>query len=128
MRPDFVYASGDVSLRPRDMAKLGQLYLQDGVWDGERVLPSEWVEATASPYFTFTNPRHGHQGYSYGWWPMTEAYGAGAFAASGWGEQAIIVVPEFDMVAAFTGGSYWDAPLMTYDQMMRRYVLPAINQ
>jgi CubicO group peptidase (beta-lactamase class C family) len=136
LRPDFTYASGDVSLRLRDMAKLGQLYLQDGVWEGERILPSEWVEASASRYFTFTTPWHGHQGYSYGyghrgysygWWPMTADYGAGAFGASGWGEQAIIVLPEFDMVAVFTGGSYWERPLLTYDQMMRGYVLPAIR-
>jgi CubicO group peptidase (beta-lactamase class C family) len=127
MRPDFVYTSGDVSLRPRDMAKLGQLYLQDGVWDGEQLLPPEWVEASASRYFTFTDPWHGHQGYSYGWWPMTAQYGAGAYAASGWGEQAIIVVPEYNMVAVFTGGSYWEGPLLTYDEMMRRYVLPAIE-
>jgi CubicO group peptidase (beta-lactamase class C family) len=127
LRPDFVYASGDVSLRLRDMAKLGQLYLQGGVWEGEQVVPAEWVEASASPYFTFPSPWHGHRGYSYGWWPMTAEYGAGAFAASGWGEQAIIVLPEFDMVAVFTGGSYWREPLLTYDQMMRGYVLPAIR-
>jgi CubicO group peptidase (beta-lactamase class C family) len=125
LRPDFVYASGDVSLRLRDMAKLGQLYLQDGVWEGEQILPPEWVGASASRYFTFTTPWHGHQGYSYGWWPMTSQYGAGAYAASGWGEQAIIVLPEYDMVAVFTGGSYWREPLLTYDEMMRRYVLPA---
>jgi CubicO group peptidase (beta-lactamase class C family) len=127
MRPDFVYASGDVSLRLRDMAKIGQLYLQDGVWDGEQVLPAEWVELSASPYFTLTTSWHGHRGYSYGWWPMTSVYGAGAFGASGWGEQTIIVMPEFNMVAVFTGGAYWENPLLTYDQMMRGYVLPAIG-
>ncbi|UCC84184.1 MAG: serine hydrolase [Gemmatimonadota bacterium] len=127
LRPDFVYASGDVSLRLRDMAKLGQLYLQGGVWEGEQILPPEWVEASASRYFTFTTPWHGHQGYSYGWWPMTAQYGAGAYAASGWGEQAIIVLPEYDMVAVFTGGAYWAAPLLTYDELMRLYVLPAIR-
>ncbi|MGD2154419.1 MAG: serine hydrolase [Gemmatimonadales bacterium] len=127
LRPDFVYASGDVSLRLRDMLKLGQLYLQGGVWEGEQIVPAEWVEASATPYFRFSSPWHGHRGYSYGWWPMTSDYGAGAFGASGWGEQAIIVLPEFDMVAAFTGGSYWESPLLTYDQMMRQYVLPAIR-
>lgn len=127
LRPDFVYASGDVSLRLRDMAKLGKLYLQGGVWEGEQIVPPEWVEASATRYFTFTSPWNGHRGYSYGWWPMISDYGAGAFAASGWGGQAIIVVPEFDMVAVFTGGSYWEEPLLTYDEMMRLYVLPAIR-
>ena len=42
----FVYASGDLSLRPRDMAKLGQLYLQGGVWEGEQILPAAWVNSS----------------------------------------------------------------------------------
>ncbi len=127
LRPDFVYASGDISLRPRDMAKLGQLYLQGGNWEGEQLLRRAWVDASASAYLTFDSEWQGHVGYSYGWWPKSEAYGAGAFAASGWGDQAIIVVPEFDMVAVFTGGSYWEDPLMTSHEMMLGYVLPAVR-
>jgi len=104
VRPDFVYASGDISLRPRDAAKLGQLYLQDGVWNGERLLYSEWIRASAAPSFA-TSEWMGHTGYGYGWWRKSPAYGADAFAAAGWGDQAIIVMPEHDMVAVFTGGS-----------------------
>jgi len=123
LRPGFVYASGDLSLRPRDAAKLGQLYLQDGMWNGERILSSGWVQASASPAFTMTE-RSGHIGYSYGWWPKSSTYGLGAFAASGWGEQAIIVMPEFDMVAVFTGGSYWEDPLIGSHGMTVGFVLP----
>jgi CubicO group peptidase (beta-lactamase class C family) len=127
VRPDFVYASGDISLRPRDMAKLGQLYLQGGNWEGEQLLPRAWIDASASAYLALDSEWQGHVGYSYGWWPKSEAYGAGAFAASGWGDQAIIVVPEFDMVAVFTGGSYWEDPLMESHEMMLGYVLPAVR-
>ncbi len=123
MRPDFVYASGDISLRPRDVAKLGQLYLQDGIWNGERLLSSAWVAASASAAFSM-DEWSGHVGYSYGWWPKSLAYGRGAFAASGWGDQAIVVMPEHDMVAVFTGGSYWTAPLISSHQMMVGFVLP----
>ncbi len=126
MRPDFVYASGDVSLRPRDVAKLGQLYLQDGMWNGEQILSREWVQASTQPAFT-VDEWDGHVGYSYGWWPKSPAYGNAALAAAGWGGQAIIVMPEFDMVAVFTGGSYWEAPLMSPHDMMLSFVLPAIG-
>lgn len=125
MRSDFVYASGDISLRPRDMAKLGQLYLQGGVWEGEQILPASWVEASASPVFSLDNGFYGHTGYSYGWWPKSQQYGNGAYAASGWGDQAIIVVPDYDMVVVFTGGSYWRGPPLTSHDMMVRYILPA---
>jgi len=123
LRQDLVYASGDISLRPRDAAKLGQLYLQDGVWNGERVLSSAWVQASASPAFTMAG-WWGHVGYGYGWWPKSSEYGASAFAAAGWGDQAIIVMPEYDMVAVFTGGSYWKDALMSSHDMTVGFVLP----
>jgi CubicO group peptidase (beta-lactamase class C family) len=127
LRPDFVYASGDISLRPRDMAKLGQLYLQGGVWEGEQVLPAEWVEASASPTFMVAEPWYGHVGYSYGWWPKSEEYGEGAYAASGWGDQVILVMPEHDMVVVFTGGSYWVPPPISSHEMTVEYILPSIR-
>ena len=127
LRPDFVYASGDISLRPRDMAKLGQLYLQGGVWEGERVLPAEWVEASATPHFTLQDGFYGHTGYGYGWWPKSEQYGEGAYAASGWGDQVILMVPDHDMVVVFTGGSYWAAPLLTSHEIVLGYILPSIR-
>jgi len=126
MRPDFVYASGDISLRPRDMAKLGRLYLQGGVWNGSQILSREWIQASATPAFT-VQQWAGHVGYSYGWWPKSELYGAGAFAAAGWGDQAIIVMPEYDAVVVFTGGSYWKSPLLSSHEMMTTYILPAIR-
>jgi CubicO group peptidase (beta-lactamase class C family) len=122
VRPDLVYASGDISLRPRDVAKLGQLYLQDGMWNGQRILSSEWVQSSSAPAFTM-GEWMGHTGYSYGWWPKSSAYGDAAFAASGWGDQAVVVMPEFDMVAVFTGGSYWTEALMSSHEMMVGFVL-----
>jgi CubicO group peptidase (beta-lactamase class C family) len=126
IRPDFVYASGDISLRPRDMAKLGQLYLQGGVWNGSQILSPQWIKASATPSFKVPG-WSGHVGYGYGWWVKSEIYGAGAFAAAGWGDQAIIVMPEHDAVAVFTGGSYWKSPLLSSHEMMTRYILPAIR-
>jgi CubicO group peptidase (beta-lactamase class C family) len=126
IRPDFVYASGDVSLRPRDLAKLGRLYLQGGLWSGARVLSPEWVAASATPAFVM-QPWPGCAGYSYGWWPRTADYGSGAYAAEGWGGQALIVMPELDAVVVFTGGSYWTSPLLSPHQMMEAYILPALR-
>jgi len=130
LRPDFVYASGDLALVPRDMARFGQLFLQDGRWNGQQIISERWIRLAAEPVFLFSEPYwaldYGMVGYSHGWWPNDTSYGAGAFSASGWGGQQIIVMPELDMVAAITGGSYWVVPYMTTHQIML-YVLSAVR-
>jgi CubicO group peptidase (beta-lactamase class C family) len=89
----------------------------------------EWIEASASTYSPLPVAFivNGFVGYSYGWWVRSNEYGSGAYAASGWGGQQLIVMPEFDMVVVFTGGSYWEAPALNPHQMMIRYVLPALG-
>jgi CubicO group peptidase (beta-lactamase class C family) len=127
-----VYASGDITLRPRDMARFGLMYLNGGVWNGQRILSPEWVEASSSAYTTIptSDPHHGQNGfagYSYGWWIKSDDYGRGVYEASGWGGQTITVFPELDMVVIFTGGSYWEAPALSPHQMILRYVLPSVG-
>jgi CubicO group peptidase (beta-lactamase class C family) len=69
----------------------------------------------------------GHVGYSHGWWPKSLEYGTGAYSASGWGEQRIIVMPEYDMVVAITGGSYWVTPPISAHRIMTDYILEAVG-
>jgi CubicO group peptidase (beta-lactamase class C family) len=123
---DFVYASGDISLRPRDLTKIGQLYLQGGIWNGETLLSPEWIAASTWPYSSFNyDARTGNVGYGYGWWIKGAGYGAGAYNASGWGGQEMIILREFDMVVTLTGGSYWRPPLVSPHRITMDYVLPA---
>ncbi|MFC1529622.1 serine hydrolase domain-containing protein [Gemmatimonadota bacterium] len=124
-RPDFVYCSGDLALRPRDMARFGQLFLQNGSWNGEQIISEEWVARSAMPIFFFDHERH--RGYSHGWWPCTTSYGQGAYSASGWGGQDIFILPEHDMLVIFTGGGYWEDQPLTTHEMMVDYILPAIR-
>jgi len=53
LKPDIVYASGELFLRPRDLAKFGYLYLNEGMWNGTRVISRAWVEKSLTP-FIFT--------------------------------------------------------------------------
>jgi CubicO group peptidase (beta-lactamase class C family) len=77
---------------PRDYARFGLLFLRDGVWDGERILPEGWVDASRSP--SSTNPTYGLQ-----WWMSGPP---GTFAALGLFGQQIIVSPEHDLVIVTT--------------------------
>lgn len=129
LREDFVYASGDITLRPRDMARFGQMYLNVGVWSGRRILSPDWIEASSRAYRPLPESDYGAYGiagYSRGWWVKSEEYGHGAYEAWGWGGQKILVLPELDMVVVFTGGSYWAPALLTPHEMMTGYVLPSV--
>jgi CubicO group peptidase (beta-lactamase class C family) len=97
----FMYASA------RDWARFGQLYLQDGVWAGRRILPEGWVARSITP-----TPTHPSQGYGYQWWlnaAVSESeralpgVPADAYFASGHQGQIILVVPSREAVIVRLG-------------------------
>ena len=121
---EVVHASGNLALWPRDMAKLGVLFLNDGVWGGERIVSEAWVRNSTTHHADVT----WGEGYGYQWWLRTYHAGSRAFEsyyAAGWGGQRIIVFPELEMVVVFTGGNYvsW-SPV---DEMIEDYILPAVE-
>lgn len=79
-------------LRPRDMAKIGQLMLQGGTWEGRRVVPSEWIEESTRV--------HANGDYGYYWWINEEGR---VYRASGDGSQIIFVHEPADLVIVLTG-------------------------
>jgi CubicO group peptidase (beta-lactamase class C family) len=119
---DVIHASGNLQLRPRDMAKFGILYLNGGVWNGQRIVSEAWVEASTQAHAT---PRWGG-GYGYQWWLQTYELGSEqvrSFYAAGWGGQRISVFPDLDMVVVLTGGNYVDEEPV--DEIITRFILPA---
>lgn len=93
---------GGLYLHPRDLAKIGFLFLRDGAWKGERVLSADWVRESVTPAVTVNA-----DGVRYGfkWWlyPYGTDGSQLAWAGSGFGGQRPIVVPEHDLVIVFTG-------------------------
>lgn len=91
------YGWGDIHLHPRDMAKIGLLWLRGGQWDGRQIVSREWVESSIR-----TQIRTGRDDdYGYGWWITDDK---GAFAAIGRGGQRIQVWPDLDAILVMTGG------------------------
>ena len=78
-----------LQLTPRDMAKLGYLYLNGGIWDGRQIVSAQWVK-TATQKHTGTDSE---LGYGYQWWthPSLEGY-----AALGLYGQTIFVIPQVE--------------------------------
>jgi len=127
---DVVFASGDLRLRPRDMAKIGLLFLDQGMWKGHRVVSPEWVRSATGRLVGPDGPHAWADGYGYGWWHW-DLTAPGkvhpAFMAAGWGGQWIVVLPEDDMVFVTTGGSFFDPVVMPADRILTEYILPAIR-
>ena len=120
------YASG-LRLTPRDMAKIGMLYLNDGRWREEQIIPADWVEASLRPYLesSFT------PGYGYQWWIMrfdSEHESIWVPAAIGNGGQRIFILQPFDMVVVVTAGNYntGDVELSGSDILME-YIFPSLG-
>jgi CubicO group peptidase (beta-lactamase class C family) len=88
-----------VSMTARDAAKLGQLYLNGGVWEGAQIVSRQWVEESTRRRFT---PAPGAGEYHYSWW-LRELWDYFVYYALGHGGQYIIVVPELNMVTVMTG-------------------------
>jgi CubicO group peptidase (beta-lactamase class C family) len=107
-----------LELRPEDIAKIGYLYLNDGVWDGERIVSSAWVRDSTRKYTSATLQEE----YGYQWWVDV----SGIYMALGYGGQYIIVVPEEDLVVVFVSDLV-EADFYVPDQFLHRYILPSIK-
>lgn len=87
-------------LTPRDMAKFGFLYLNNGNWNGTQLIPSSWI-TEATTHFINLEFDQGHgSGYGYQWWIYR---GFNAFSARGSYEQYIVVIPDLNLVVVSTG-------------------------
>jgi CubicO group peptidase (beta-lactamase class C family) len=125
-----VNTGGGLMLRPRDMAKIGQLYLNGGRWQGKQIVSEEWVKEStkqqsgAAPLPTWVPET---AGYGYQWWlgsfHVCDQV-IGWYGAAGRGGQLVVVFPDLQMVAVFTG---WNdnALLAQPIDMLQRYILPA---
>ncbi|HEX2908509.1 MAG TPA: serine hydrolase, partial [Phototrophicaceae bacterium] len=106
-------------LEPRDMAKFGYLYLNGGQWDGQQIIPAEWV-ATSTQKHISSQPLS--DGYGYQWWVDHNGY----YMALGYGGQYILVYPEKNLVVVFTSGlapTSFSQP----ESFFERFILPAVE-
>lgn len=106
-----------LQITPREMAKLGYLYLHQGQWDGQQVVSAAWVK-TATQKHTGTDSS---LGYGYQWWTYPTW---GAYAALGRYGQTIFVIPEADLVVVTT------AQLDNHDEIFKlieQFIYPAVR-
>lgn len=128
--PQGNYLGGNnMQLTPREMIRIGQLYLDGGRYEGTQVLPEDWVEASLKGHVW--HPEH-EIWYGYYWWTDTfDDYLV--HYAWGYGGQFIYLFPELEMVVVTTSELVYD-PNDNYEhidrlhEMVRDYVLPAVER
>jgi CubicO group peptidase (beta-lactamase class C family) len=121
--PDGVNTGGwGLYIKTEDMAKFGQLFLQDGLWNGERVLPEGWVaEASTRKISNGTDTASDWaQGYCFQMWRCRH----GAYRADGAAGQFIVVMPGQEAVVAITAGL---RDMQAELNLVWDHILPALN-
>lgn len=117
---------GHLYLRPRDLLKIGVLFLSDGNWQSEQVVSSSWIDLSKEKYFS---------NYGYLWWKNEieidengTPFSIPVILASGNGGQIIYIIPSLQSVIVFTGSNYnnfWGGygPFL----MMKDLILPTLK-
>jgi len=118
--PQGVYFGGHgLSLAPRDMAKFGFLYLNNGTWNGSQIISEDWVRVSNSKY----NYTVEGTDYGYLWWlyPKYESYSAEGFLG-----QIIHIIPKYDFIVVVTSSALTTRVLIPI--LLSDYLLPSINE
>jgi len=110
----------------RDMTKLGQLYLDRGLWNGIRVVSEAWVDESTQRYVDNVN-----WGYGYQWWMrrfQVNGQTLECYYADGFGGQYIFVFPEINAIIAFHGDAYSDEEKThrNVTRIMEEFLLPEL--
>ncbi len=138
------YLGGGAFLRPRDLLKVGQVYLDSGVWHGQRIVDSAWATRSTAPYVHISPATTGlsaedfpsfygeaDDGYA---WHLSQLHVGDRtyrdYAATGNGGQLLIIVPDFDLVVVFTGGNYRQGGIWNRwrSEIVPREIIPAIHR
>ncbi len=127
---DVVFCSGDLSLRPRDMAKFGYLFLNGGMWNGSRVISQDWINRSTQKVIDpndYSADYAWADGYGFQWWIWENIHGLefNAYFAAGWGGQYIIVYPSKNMVIVSTAGNYYTGTKISIESIVGDYIIPS---
>ncbi len=122
-----IETDGGLHLKPIDQAKLGYLFLQDGVWGNKQLVSKDWVNEITKVQHSNTNMPD----YSYQWWCgdfYVKNEGYFTYFASGHGGQKVLVLPEFDLVVVITQ-QVFSNPFgdFNYIAILSNYILPALT-
>lgn len=116
---------GGLALRARDLAKIGQLILQNGQWKGQHIVSKAWISESTTTRTNLSLSR----GYGYYWNEMQitdNGFNKKAIFVPGDGGQFMSIFPSLDLIVVFTGGDYNSDPTKKYWEIIKSEIFPAI--
>jgi len=137
------YLGGGAFVRTRDFLKLGQAYLDGGIWNGRRIVTEAWVRDSTAPHAHISPATTGRSGDDFAnfYFETDEGYAwhliqvrsfdktYPAYHGNGNGGQLLLVVPQFDLAVMFTAGNYrqglWNRER---DDITGEMIIPALNR
>ncbi len=138
------YLGGGAHVLPRDLLKVGQMYLDGGMWNGKRIVDANWIALSTAPHAEispkttglsdqdFSNSYiRGQDGYA---WHLSKLKTGDKvyddYAATGNGGQLLIVVPDLELAVVFTAGNYGQGGIWNRfrSEIVPREIISAIKQ
>jgi CubicO group peptidase (beta-lactamase class C family) len=112
---------GGLYLSAYDLAKIGYLMLNKGVWDDKQIVSKKWVEESIRPSVQFDDQR----GYGYQWWvPDYDDKQVRIFAGNGYGGQYVMMAREYNMLVVFNGWNIHDRAEKSTWNVLQDRILP----
>lgn len=99
---DYTNTGSGLRMRPRDLCKIGQLYLNKGKWNEKQIVSEKWINESTQPHF-------GNSDFGYHW-RLMNFQNKSCYFATGFGLQRIYVFPTLDLVVVMTQQHYETMP------------------
>ena len=124
------FASGGLYFKPRELSKIGLLFLNNGIWEGKEIITPDWIEQSHDGHISTNNAFFQNSSYGYQWW-NTEFTVNGvshkcSFAA-GWGDQFMFIIPGLDMIIEFNSGNFTGTSRISPFTLLDNYILEAVK-
>ncbi|MDA3953749.1 MAG: serine hydrolase [Bacteroidales bacterium] len=124
----YLFASGGLFLRPRELMKIGYLFLNNGTWGTHQFLSEDWISDSRYPHIA-TNAIFTPGSYGYQWWIRnfnTEGNTYKCFFAAGWGDQYMFVFPDQELIIEFNCGNYNSYGRISPFDLVEDYILKTL--
>ena len=109
----------DLGMTPRDMARFGYLFLNNGTWDDNQIVPTDWVTEATSTKLNVSPTT----GYAYQWWTIPSM---NIYSARGYAGQLIVIIPDYDLVVVCTADDQLTEVSLSH--IISNYIIPSVEE